>query len=213
MERGRVTVIGDMVGSRRAPDRRAAQQRLQEGLATVSAEAGTDDPLAVTAGDEFQGSFGRLGEALGAVTRLRTLLSPAVDVRIGVGRGTVEVLDEQAGTQDGPGWWAARRAIEEVSEAQRRAGWQAVRVGYLEHEDHARPERVAAVRAALVCQDLVLGSLDETGWTIVRGLMAGRTQADIAAELGITRQAVQQRRRHGHLPMLLDSFARLRELP
>lgn len=207
----RVTVIGDVVGSRRAADRRGTQRQLQHGLAAVNADADTDDPLAVTVADEFQGSYSRLGDALHAVARLRAELSPGVDVRFGIGRGPVEVIDEQAGTQDGPGWWAARAAIDAVREAQGRTGWDAARTSYAEHDPD--PGRVAAVRAALVCQDVVLGSLDETGWTIVRGLMAGRTQAEIAEELGVTRQAVQQRRKHGHLPMLLDSITRLRELP
>ncbi|WP_228386980.1 SatD family protein [Ornithinicoccus halotolerans] len=211
MSRDRVTVIGDVVGSRRASDRRGTQRRLQQGLAAVNSEACTDDPLVVTVADEFQGSYSRLGEALHAVARLRAELSPGVDVRFGVGRGPVEVIDEQAGTQDGPGWWVARGAIDQVRQAQARTGWEAIRTSYAEHDPD--PGRVAAVRAALVCQDVVLGSLDETGWRIVRGLMAGRTQAEIAEGLGITRQAVQQRRKHGHLPMVLDAIARLRELP
>lgn len=210
MSSQRITVIGDVVGSRRAADRRATQRRLQQGLAAVNADATTEDPLSVTVADEFQGSYPRLGEALHAVTQLRAELNPAVDVRFGIGRGPVEVIDEAVGTQDGPGWWVARGAIDRVREAQGRTGWAPVRTGYAEHD--ADPERVAAVRAALLCHDLVLGSLDETGWSILRGLMAGRTQSEIAEELGVTRQAVQQRRKHGHLPMLLESMAQLREL-
>ncbi len=207
----RVTVLGDLIGSRRSRDRTALHQRLTEALARVNEEIVTDQPLAVTAGDEFQGSYARRGDALNVALLLRAQPSPPIDLRFGLGRGEVTLLDPQTRTQDGPGWWEARRAIDEVKAKQVTTGWASWRTAYREHDPDPVLEPV--INAALVCQDLVLGSLDQVGWTIVRGMMQGRTQASIADELGLSRQAVQQRRKSSGLPMLLESVQRLRALP
>lgn len=206
-----VTVLGDLVGSRRSADRRGLHERLTLALAQVNQAIVADHHLSVTAGDEIQGSYLRRGDALGAVMLLRSVLSPLTDMRFGVGRGGVTVLDAGTGIQDGPGWWAARRAIEEVQAGQKVTGRATWRTAYREHDPD--PVLEPAINAALVCQDLVLGSLDRTGWTIVRGMMQGRTQAAIADELVISRQAVQQRRKSAGLPMLLESLEQLRALP
>lgn len=207
----RVSVLGDLIGSRRSADRQGLHERLTIALTQVNQEIVTDQPLAVVAGDEFQGSYASLGDALGAVLLVRSLLSPQTDLRFGIGRGEVTVLDADTGIQDGPGWWAARQAIKEVETGQQGTGWATWRTAYRDHDRD--PALEPAINAALVCQDLVLGSLDRTGWRIVRGMMQGRTQASIAEELGITRQAVQQRRKTAGLPMLLESIHRLRALP
>lgn len=207
----RVAVLGDLIGSRRSADRAGLHDKVTVALAQVNHEILTDQPLTVTAGDEFQGSYARVGDALGAVVLLRSLLAPLTDLRFGIGRGEVTALDADTGVQDGPGWWAARGAIEEVKAGQKVTGWAPWRTAYRDHDPD--PTLEPAVNAALVCQDLVLGSLDQTGWSIVRGMMQHRTQSSIADELGISRQAVQQRRKSAGLPMLLVSIERLRALP
>src|SRR2546423_9189515 len=103
------TLIGDIVGSRRVADRRAAHRALNRALADVAAEA--IDPPAFTVGDEFQGSYPTVGQAIDASLALRLAMSPDVDIRFGIGWGSVTMLAAPAGIQDGPGWAAAREAI------------------------------------------------------------------------------------------------------
>ncbi|MGB3860187.1 MAG: hypothetical protein WA912_13145, partial [Ornithinimicrobium sp.] len=67
--------------------------------------------------------------------------------------------------------------------------------------------------AALVCQDLLVHSWDIRSWSIARGIMQGYTQSDIAGGLGISRQAVQQRRDSAGLPMVLAAAEHLASLP
>jgi hypothetical protein len=189
-----VVLIGDVVGSRRAQDRRALHQRLTEELAAANAVHAPREELRLTVGDEFQGVFARLGDTLAAAASLRVALLPEVDVRFGVGRGEVEVLDEVTRIQDGPGWWAARDAIEQAAQREDRAATRLARTVYVAAAD----DRAPAVNAALLCRDHMVGSLDERSIRILRGLMAGRTQTDIAPEEGISPAAVSQRvRRHG----------------
>lgn len=99
----RATVIGDVVGSRRAADRSALHRRTATALQQVA--DGSIDAPAFTVGDEFQGSYPTVGAAIDAAMRVRLLLAPEVDVRFGIGWGAITILDSDAGIQDGPAWW------------------------------------------------------------------------------------------------------------
>ena len=80
-------VIGDLVGSRAAPDRRAVHDALAGALEDTERAVPSLRGLAVSVGDEFQGVYATLGAALEVALRVRLLLLPAADVRVGVGRG------------------------------------------------------------------------------------------------------------------------------
>ncbi|WP_109473247.1 SatD family protein [Ornithinimicrobium cavernae] len=205
--------LGDVVGSRSADDRQALHDTLSSALAAVSAEVETVDDIQVTAGDEFQGTFATVGEALYAAVLLRLRLSPTIDIRVGVGWGSVTVLDAVNATQDGPAWWAARAGIEWVEKHQSMAGWQNVRTAYRRAdpppESNAGPDP-AAVNAALLCQDHLMGLMDERSRHIMEGLMHGQTQTRLAEELGLTRQAVNQRRKHDGLAIAVAAAESLR---
>ncbi len=202
-------VIGDLVGSRGAADRRALHETLVAALDRVSTETAPVDPFAVSAGDEFQAAFARLGAALDAVLRLRVALLPDVDTRFGIGWGEVTRLDEH--TQDGPAWWAAREAVEWVHEAEDRPGTRHARTAYRSDDPHA--PLPAAVNAALLCRDHLMGSWDERSHRILRGLMSGHTQAEVAAAEGVSASAVSQRVRGDGIGVVLTAAGWLAELP
>jgi SatD family (SatD) len=205
----RATLIGDLVGSRRARDRPALHRRVATALRQVA--DGAIDPPAFTVGDEFQGSYRTLGAAIDAALTVRLLLAPETDVRFGIGWGTVAILDAEAGIQDGPGWWMARAAIQETADAQRQPGFTLVRTTF-RADDDTRAD-VAAVNAALICRDHLLGSLDERSVRIVRGLMTGRTKKELAAAEGISPSAVSQRAARDGLDLIVRASQFLRGLP
>jgi hypothetical protein len=205
----RATVIGDVVGSRRSGDRPALHRRVAAALHRVA--AGAIDPPAFTVGDEFQGSYPALGAAIDAALTIRLMLAPQIDVRFGIGWGTVTVLDAAAGIQDGPGWWTAREAIQRTAEIQRQPGLTLVRTTF-RADDDTRTD-VGAVNAALMCRDHLLGSLDERSLRIVRGLMTGRTKKELAAAEGISPSAVSQRAARDGLDLIVVASHDLRGLP
>lgn len=211
----RAALLGDVIGSRTSTDRKALHDALAAALVAVSAEVDTVDDIQVTAGDEFQGTFAHVGEALYAALLLRLRLTPQIDIRIGVGWGDVTVLDATHRTQDGPAWWAARAAIEWIEKHQAKAGWQSVRTAYRRAEEVSAdtpgpaPE---AVNAALLCQDHLIGLMDDRSRHILEGLMHGRTQVTLAEELGLTRQAVNQRRKQDGLAITVAAAESLRTL-
>ena len=88
----RATLIGDVVGSRRIADRSAQHPRLlNQALRDVAADA--IDPPAFTVGDEFQGSYPTVGSAIDAALSVRLAVAPGIDVRFGIGWGSVTMLD------------------------------------------------------------------------------------------------------------------------
>ena len=225
----RATLIGDIVGSRLATDRAALHQQLTAALGEVAATA--IDPPAFTVGDEFQGSYPTVGEALDSALRLRLALAPVIDVRFGIGWGEVTVLDARAGIQegdlgidrqadlaqdatagiqDGPGWWAAREAIEWTASAQRQSGLALVRTAFRSNSQTG--PSADAVNAALICRDHLLGSLDERSLRILKGLMGDRTKKELAADEGISASAVSQRAGRDGLDLLVLASHYLRSV-
>ncbi|WP_435199145.1 SatD family protein [Janibacter sp. GS2] len=202
------TFIGDVVGSRRADDRQSVHDALVAGLTGSARLEGVIDPGRVTVGDEFQGSFATLGQALTATLHLRLTLLPEVDVRIGLGWGGVSTLD--ADTRDGPGWWAAREAIDWVKDTQTKGVTTHVRSAYRRAPagDGADPRGSlgpdpGAVNAALLCRDQLLGELDARDLRLLRGLLAGRSQRELADQEKVSPSAISQRVRFGGIGVLI----------
>ena len=206
-----VTVIGDLVGSRRTADRTAAHARFEAAIEAVNAAYAPPVPLRITVGDEFQGIFAGLGDAIAATLRLRMALLPDVDVRQGIGWGRVLVLADEPRVEDGPGWWAARAAIETVEGYERKAPLRAVRTAYVAADDEPGPDP-ALVNAALMSRDLVVSGLSERSMSVLDGLMRGRRQQEIADELGISASAVSQRIRAEGIGVLLAADELLHDL-
>ncbi|MGH3558374.1 MAG: SatD family protein, partial [Mycobacterium sp.] len=195
-------------GSRRVADRPELHRVITAALRQVA--SGAIDPPAFTVGDEFQGSYPTVGAAIDAALSLRLLLAPEIDVRFGIGCGAVTVLDADAGIQDGPGWWAAREAIQQTAEAQRQPGLALVRTTFRAHDDTR--DDVAAVNAALLCRDHLLGLLDDRSLRIVRGLMSNQTKKELAAAEGISPSAVSQRAGRDGLDLIVLASQYLRSL-
>ncbi|GGO92635.1 hypothetical protein GCM10011584_29490 [Nocardioides phosphati] len=204
------TVIGDVVGSRSAASRAALHARVVGLLAEANAAAPLV-PLRITVGDEFQGCFAEVGAALRAVRALRLAGLPDVDLRFGIGWGPVAVLEESPRVEDGPGWWAARAAIETAADEAGRPGRRLTRSAYRCAEGVAGPSE-AAVNAALLLRDQVIGALSPRSLSVVRGLLDGRTQGEIAAAEGVSASAVSQRVRNDGLATLVAAEALLEEV-
>jgi hypothetical protein len=207
----RATVIGDVVGSRQVVDRGAVHRLVHDALRGIAARA--IDAPAFTVGDEFQGTYPTVGLAIAAALSLRLAVAPGVDVRFGIGWGEVIVLDQATGIQDGPGWWAAREAIDWTAAAQRQPGLALVRTSFrVSDGGRGGAPDADAINAALLCRDHLLGSLDERSLRIVKGLMAGQAKKDIAAAEGISASAVSQRAGRDGLDLIVLTAEYLRRV-
>jgi SatD family (SatD) len=205
------TLIGDVVGSRAVGDRGELHGRLTKAVDAANQELSPVTPLRITIGDEFQGTFPTVGAAIHAALWLRVELLPEADLRHGIGWGGVSVLEDAPRVEDGPGWWAARRAIDEVKEMGDRPGLRRVRTRYGRADGRSGPDP-DAINAALMCRDQLLAVGDPRTVRLLRGMLAGRSQRDLAAEEGISASAVSQRARNDGLVVLLAADALLQEV-
>lgn len=207
------TLIGDVVQSRSASDRSALHTALAAVLDQANDLMRPVVPLRITVGDEFQGCFARLGEALHATLWLRLHLAP-YSLRHGVGWGRVAVLEENPRVEDGPGWWAARAAIVSVKHEAGRPGGRHLRTAYRRAEageDPAGPDP-DPVNAALMCQDQMIGSLSERSLRLLRGTLVGRSQAELAEDEKISASAVSQRIRRDGVAVIVAADELLRRM-
>lgn len=191
------TLIGDVVGSRHVAYRARLQHRLQEVLHGVDALVPPAQSFEVTVGDEFQGAYRDLPDALRASLLVRLALLPDADTRYGVGRGEVTVFDASRTprSQDGPGWWAAREAIGEVHDRQERRGSsRTARTRFIDRLAVADDDRATAalVNAFLLSRDEMVGAMADRPRRLLLGALQGRTQAELAAQEGISQSAVSQ---------------------
>lgn len=203
-----VVVIGDLIDSRKAVDRRSLHRRLVDALAEANARWATD--LRITVGDEYQGTVPSLGAATAVSLHVRLSLLPAYDVRHGIARGETAVLDAPGGIEDGPGWWAARAAINDAEERAERPATRSSRTAYHSVDPD---EPTGAVAAALLARDELVGRLDSRSLSVLRGLLSGRSQREIAADEGVSASAISQRIRHDGIGVVVTMSEWLEEQP
>ncbi|MCT1618109.1 SatD family protein [Janibacter hoylei] len=204
------TLIGDVVGSRSAADRRGLHARLEEVIATINATTDPVHPVRITVGDEFQGAWARRGQAVHAALLLRTGLLPEVETRYGLGHGEVTALSDDGTVQDGPGWWLAREAIilAKDAESAARADSRVVRTRWREDSPTG-----TALDAALQHRDLLLADLDERSHRLLRGLLHGTSQRALAEAEAVSPTAVSRRVHRDALDHLVRLDADLGGLP
>jgi len=207
----RAALIGDIIGSREVVDRPALHRRLREVIDQANEKLAPVAPVRITVGDEYQGVFETVGAALHAALWLRLALLPAADLRHGIGWGAAAVLQEDPRVEDGPAWWAARAAIEAAEADAARARTHTVRTRYERAAGADGPEP-AAINAALLCRDQLVAAGDERALRLLRGLLSGRTQTELAADEGISASAVSQRTRADGLAVIVAADALLQEV-
>lgn len=191
-------LIGDIVGSRGHRDRHALHDRLREILGRVNQLLRPSQLLDVTVGDEFQGCFGTVAEATHASALIRLMLltdEEGADSRYGIGWGVVTVYDATRSpiSQDGPGWWSARAAIEKASALAKSPRSSFVRTCFMASDVPPGSHGCdGAVDAFLLCRDAAVGQMTDRQRRLLLGVLLGDSQGVLAEREGITQSAVSQ---------------------
>ncbi|MFD4959214.1 SatD family protein [Microbacterium sp. NPDC058389] len=190
-----VAVTVDIVGSRRLPDRDAAQRALDDAIARVERDLPVAErPLRPTVGDELQGVFATLDAALATTLLVQLALPDIVECRFGLGIGETGLVASASGDiPDGPAWWAARAAIDHVHALEQRTVPSA-RTWVVAHDEAGDAAHDAARRADayLLARDQVVGVMSERARRLTYGRCFGVTQRELAAQEGVTQSAVSQ---------------------
>jgi len=162
--------------------RRAARSRADELTRRLNEQpdVATLLPFEVTVGDELQGV---LAYPVDVVAPLRVIARHA-GWWVGIGIGHIELLGESARMSTGIAFVQARRAVERAKKtpwgvAVEGAGWK----------------RVDELDRAIALWITLLEMRSKRGWETVDMRLRALTEAEIASQLGITQQAVNQRLR------------------
>lgn len=208
-----IAVTADIVGSRRLEDRDSAQRAIDDAIRRVEDDlVSAVRPLRPTVGDEQQGVYASLDDALASTLMLQLALPDGVALRFGVGIGDLGIVSSRSGgIPDGPGWWAARAAIEHVHALEQRAA-PAARTWVVAHEGEPAEvhERARWANAALLARDEIVAGMSERTRRLTYGRCLATTQKALAAQEGITQSAVSQALANGGAPAIIEGFRLLR---
>ncbi len=208
-----IAVLADIVGSRKLDDRSAAQRILDETIALVERDSPlAEQPLTPTVGDEQQGVYRTLADALESLLMIQLRLPDGIAFRFGIGVGEVRAVDSVHGElADGPGWYAARAAIETVHAREGRAvprtrTWIVGAPG----QDEVMDTTIAASNAYLLVRDELVGAMSERERRLTYGRLIGRSQHELAADEGITQPSVSKSLRTAGSAAILEGLVALR---
>ena len=211
-----IAVLADIVGSRRLDDRSAAQQVLDDAIAGVEIDLPlAAQPLTPTVGDEQQGVYRDLGEAMVSLLMIQLRLPDGIGFRFGIGVGEVSAVESvHRELADGPGWYAARAAIDIVHSREGRAvprarTWIVGAPG----QDEVMESTIAASNAYLLVRDELVGAMSERERRLTYGRLIGRSQHELAEEEGISQPSVSKSLRSAGAAALIEGVAALRGGP
>lgn len=200
-----VSIIADVIGSRRYADRDHLQRSVENALVRVSQIAPPTEAFHATVGDEFQAVYASRNEALRATLLAGLLPQSGPLLRFGLGEGPVGRVSSRTSQriEDGPGWWNAREAIETVESQQRR--FPLLRSWYSSGASH----RDVAINAYLLTRDEMAGGLSVRARDYALGVAEGGSQKSIAEEYGVSQPAVSKLLRDSGAAALLEGFRML----
>lgn len=191
-------------------------EKLIQGLEWVNERTSSIQPLEMTVGDEFQGAYSDLGDALNAALYLQLRLLGEIEMRFGCGWGEISQFDVERApmAQSGPAWWAAREALEAVVELRSRKLWpRTITTRFRRYPDPQEPDQVEQlVNSFLLCRDAVLAHMDEKDARIALGVFFEERQEEIAKQLGISQPSVARRQTEKGISTLYRAHEGLRGL-
>lgn len=190
-----LVLIGDIVASRDAKDRKGVQQKLESLLDDLNARPSRPvSPYTLTLGDEFQAVFDKADPVFEDMVRILRVMHPVrVRFSLGLGEITTELNTEQALGMDGPAFYRARDGMSRLKDS-----------GNLVRLEGLPDDWAALTGSSLRLLNQRILKWDANRLAILHGLLTVKNKKDIAAELGITVQAVYKNINAGELDAVID---------
>ncbi|HHW45393.1 MAG TPA: hypothetical protein GXX17_00605 [Clostridiales bacterium] len=112
-----IAVIGDIINSKKIPNRNEVQNKLKAILKQINQKYGDDieSNFMITLGDEFQGLLNSGKNLIKIISEIEFAMFP-IKIRFGIGIGAIEteINKEMPFGADGPAYHNARQMIEEL---------------------------------------------------------------------------------------------------
>lgn len=194
-----IAIIGDIKNSKKIPDRKRVQEKLNRTLETINQKYKADisSEFLITLGDEFQGLLCNGTNAMNIILEIERNMYP-VKIRFGIGVGEIATaIRKMAIGADGPGYYNARDAIEYLKqkEKKRKSAKADIRIE-LDEENQAT--------SIMVNRILSLITIIKESWTdrqreIIWDMMEHQdNQINVAKRLNIKQPAVQKSLAHAN---------------
>jgi hypothetical protein len=197
-----ICVIGDLVDSRHASDRRALQERFERVLGDLNRVQSRHllSPCTITLGDEYQAVYMDADTLFQDFCLILACLHPArIRFSVGLGTLTTAVNTKQAIGMDGPPFHVAREAMDDAFKAS--AGLFRIR--------HAERPVPRWLEAGLALVSHGIGSWRPTRLRIFRMHCAGMPVKEMAARLGLSQVAVYKNLQAGALEATMGMIQEL----
>lgn len=189
-----VAVIGDIKDSKKIADRKDAQNKLSSVLKKINEKYESDisAKFMVTLGDEFQGLLFQGEKVLDIIEEIQMEMYP-IQVRFGIGVGeiTTDINSEMAIGADGPGYYNARTAIENIKKNEQK---NAVQSSDIQIEIEADKYLLSVTLNTIFSLMAVI----QNDWSQRQRQIIWEydkykcSQAECASRLGITQSSVQR---------------------
>ncbi len=194
-----IAIIGDIVSSKKIPNRSDVQNSLKTVLSDINQVYNNDvaSTFMVTLGDEFQGLLLKGSHTIDIIDLIKRRMYPTkIRFGIGVGQITTDIDPGSPIGADGPAYYSARKAINEIKIAERK---------YME----SRPDILIDISEYPSISELIntifaLNTAVTSRWTerqreiITAYLNCGGTQSDAAISLNIHQSNVQKALSHAN---------------
>lgn len=188
-------IIGDVIGSRTVVQR-PLFEALGGVLGWVNDELASVQPMALTpaTGDEIQGVYGSIAQALKSTLFIQLKLHGEYQMRFGLGFGKTESrhMDQPMVERSGSAWWNASDALKALKELEsRKKGLPDSRIRTrLSVGTGGDPLVEALVNSFLLFRDQTVQQMSPMDASVTLGLFRGERQSDIAGKLDISQSMV-----------------------
>lgn len=140
-------LIGDLIDSKKLDNRYQVQKKLEECLKTINQKYGTFivSQFSITLGDEFQALLSTEAPLFHLIDDIILALKP-IQIRFGIGLGEIvtDINPELSIGADGPAYWLARKAINNIHQNNDYGNTQMA----VALEDILKAEQINAILAA-----------------------------------------------------------------
>jgi hypothetical protein len=191
-----IAIIGDIVNSRKVKERNQLQEKLKSCLANINRKyiSVITSEFIVTGGDGFQGLLigaNDLFQILDVITF--TLYPGKLRYGVGIGRVTTEINYKNSLENDGPAYWAARKAINHIHALDY---YGKVNIHVQSENEHPA---LALVNKLLAVTAFIASNWRDTQVAVMRALLEEGIWSDkfeqkrIAEKMGISSVALSRR--------------------
>lgn len=203
-----IAIIGDIKESKKIKNRNEVQIKLNEVLEEINKIYKEDiiSKFIITLGDEFQGLLCNGANTMHIISEIERRMHP-VKLRFGVGIGeiTTDINSEMSIGADGPGYYNARAAIEQLKSDEKRKQTNPADIRFEIASDNQASTTM--INTILTLMTVIKESWSDRQREIIWDMLEHQdSQSDVAKRLAIKQPSVQKSLSKGKYYAYKDAF-------